>query len=153
MERSEQVGTILELRFKRNNIFTAFPVIPKTCFRSHYLPTKTVRKSLIFKELQKCFCISAKPFHQWRDQNRMEQFWSFGSREIIFSLLSPSSQKPVSRHHYLSTETVRKSLIFKELQKCFCFHAKPYHQWRDPNRLEQFWSCGSREIIFSLLSP
>jgi len=40
-----------------------------------------------------------------------------------------------------------------ELQKCFCFHAKPFHQWRGPYKLEQFWSLGSREIIFSLLSP
>ena len=34
MERSIPVGTILEQRFKNNNIFTAFPIIPKTCFVS-----------------------------------------------------------------------------------------------------------------------
>jgi len=53
MERSEQVGTILELWFTRNNIFAAFPVNQKSHFASHYLPTRTVRKSLIFKEFYK----------------------------------------------------------------------------------------------------
>ena len=98
----------------RNNIFTALPVIEDPVSRHHYFPTKTFRESRIFKELQKCFCFNAKSFHQWRGPYKLEQFWSFGSREIIFSLLSPSSLKTNFVSHYLPIETVRESRIFKE---------------------------------------
>ena len=48
MERSIQVGTILDLWFSRNNIFPGFPVIPKiTISSSHCLPTETLCKVLI----------------------------------------------------------------------------------------------------------
>jgi len=51
IERSVQVGTILEPWFWRNSIFAAFPVITQiTISSSHCLPTETVRESRIFKE-------------------------------------------------------------------------------------------------------
>jgi len=94
MERSVQVWTILQLLFSRNNIFPAFPVIPTIPnLSSNCLSTESFRESRIFKEFWKCFCPGAQPFHQWRGTYKLEQFWSFGSGEILFSLLSPSSQQ------------------------------------------------------------
>jgi len=125
-----------------------------TVSRHHYFPTKVVRKSIIFKELQKCFWFHAKPCPQWRVPYNLAQIWRDGSWEIIFSLLSSSNKtNTVSRHHYFPTKIVRKSIIFKELQKCFWFHAKPCPQWWVPYKLAQIWRDGSWEIIFSLLSP
>ena len=74
--------------------FHCFPRRPETPINlsSHCFPIKTVRESRILKEFWKCFCSGTQHIHQWRGSYKMEQYWSFGSGEILFSLLSPYSK-------------------------------------------------------------
>ena len=154
MESSIQVGTILEFWFWRNNIFPAFPVIPKKpIYHQTAFPPKSSAKVGSSRNFEITFASRPDPATNREVHTSWNNFGALVLERQYFPCFPRHPEVPNLSSHYLPTETVRKSRILKEFWKCFCSDTQLCRQWRGPYKLEQFWSFGSGEIIFSLLYP
>ena len=123
MERSIQVGTILELLLSRNNIFAAFPVIPKIrILITLPLHRNRPRKSDL-QGILKVFLLPGPvllPMERSIQVRTILELW-FRRNNIFAALLSPSSQK----FQFVITLLFHQNLDFQGILKV-CLVGHPY---------------------------